>query len=240
MPEALYLDHLRAIEPYEFDAIGRKLFANECASKKEYLVWWSPREDFANFGIGHFIWFPPGKKFPFIEQFPELVVFYLEKREPVPQIVNIHKLTGLPWNSKEELDADPRKQEITDWLASTTGIQAAFIIFKAMDSLKSIVEKEPGSLNKLNGLCQSSRGRYAVIDYLNFKGTGLDPAERLRGEGWGLLQVLEAIRKPDVESFIDAAAQVLKRRVINYTDEQNDLKFIDGWLKRLETYRTAL
>lgn len=238
MAEYRFIEYLRSIEPYEFIEFGAKMFANECASKKEYLVWWSPKEDFANFGIGHFIWFPAGKKFPFIEQFPELVGFYLEKNEPIPPVINMYKLTGLPWSSKAELDSDSRKQEVIDWLASTTGIQAAFIIFKAMDSLKEIAANNPEVLYMLNELCETSRGRYAVVDYLNFKGTGLDPKERIRGEGWGLLQVLEILKRPDVDNFIDAAAEVLKRRVINYTDEQNDLKFIDGWLKRLETYRS--
>ncbi|HXK50846.1 MAG TPA: hypothetical protein PKW56_10315 [Clostridiales bacterium] len=238
MAEHKYLTYLRSILPDEFREIGAKMFANECASKKEYLVWWSPREGFANFGIGHFIWFPPGKTFPFVQQFPELIGFYLEKREHIPQVIDMNKLTGLPWNSKEELDSDPRKAEIIDWLASTTFVQAAFIIFKAMDSLKEIAEANPGIVYALNELCETQRGRYAVVDYLNFKGTGLDHKERLKGEGWGLVQVLEKLERPDVDSFIEAAAEVLKRRVINYTEEQNDLTFIDGWLKRLETYRT--
>ena len=29
-----------------------------------------------------------------------------------------------------------------------------------------------------------------MIDYVNFKGDGLKPTERYKGEGWGLLQVL--------------------------------------------------
>jgi hypothetical protein len=238
MTEHEYVLNFRAITSDEFRDIGIKLFANECGSKKEYLVWWSPREDFANFGIGHFIWFPPGKKFPFLEQFPELIGFFLEKHEPVPQVINMYKLTGCPWNSREELDSDPRKPALIEWLASTMNIQAAFIIFKAMDSLKEIVGASPDALHLINGLSRSPRGRFAVIDYLNFKGTGLDPVEQIRGQGWGLLQLLEILKSPETDSFIESASEVLKRRVINYTDEQNDLKFIDGWLKRLETYRT--
>ncbi len=38
-------------------------------------------------------------------------------------------------------------------------------------------------------------GLYALVDYVNFKGEGTLPSERYRGEGWGLLQVLEEMRK---------------------------------------------
>jgi hypothetical protein len=234
--ELKFLESLRAIDTYEFFEIGNKLFANECASKKEYLVWWSPRENFANFGIGHFIWLPAGSRLPFSEQFPELIGFYLDKNEPIPQVIDMYKMTGLPWKNKNDLDSDPRKPGIIDWLASTVNIQAAFIIFKAMDSLKLIAAESPEVIYKLNELCISPSGRYCVIDYLNFKGTGLDPEERLKGQGWGLLQVLEMLERPDNESFAKAAALVLTNRVDNYTDKQNDLKFLDGWLKRLESY----
>lgn len=236
MADLKFLDSLRAIDTYEFSEIGRKLFANECGSKKEYLVWWSPKENFANFGIGHFIWLPAGSRLPFSEQFPELVGFYLEKNEPIPQVIDMYKLTGLPWRNKKDLDSDPRKPGIIDWLASSVNIQAAFIIFKAMGSLRLIAEENPAVINKLNELCVGPAGRYCVIDYLNFKGTGLDPEERLKGQGWGLLQVLEILERPDTKNFAKAAAQILTRRVDNYTDNVNDLKFLDGWLKRLETY----
>jgi hypothetical protein len=232
-----FMDNFRSITADEFRQMGVKFFANECGSQKRYLVWWSPKEDFANFGIGHFIWLPAGRKLPFVEQFPELIAFYLEKREPVPEFINRHKFTGCPWNNREELDGDPMKDEIIEWLASTTYIQAGFIIFKAMDSIRDILESNPEVETQFRELSKTREGRFAVVDYLNFKGTGLDPKERLKDEGWGLLQVLEGMKRPDLESFVTSASEVLIRRVNNYTDDWNDLSFLDGWIKRVEGYR---
>lgn len=232
-----FMDNFRSITADEFRQMGVKFFANECGSQKRYLVYWSPKEDFANFGIGHFIWLPAGRKLPFVEQFPELIAFYLEKRESVPEYINRHKFTGCPWNNREELDGDPMKDEIIEWLASTTYIQAGFIIFKAMDSIRDILESNPELETQFRELSKTREGRFAVVDYLNFKGTGLDPKERLKDEGWGLLQVLEGMKRPDLESFVTSASEVLIRRVNNYTDDWNDLSFLDGWIKRVEGYR---
>jgi len=237
MPEYELMNNFRSVTPGEFHDIGLRLFANECASKKEYLVWWSPKEDFANFGIGHFIWFPAGVRLPFVEQFPELVQFYITKREYVPELILRFKDSGCPWKIREQLDTDPQKPEIIEWVHSTMNVQAAFIIFKAMDSIIEILGFYPGVLPALEALSQTPQGRFAVIDYLNFKGTGLNPIEQLKGEGWGLLQVLQGMKTPDLESFIVSASEVLTRRVNNYTHERNDLTFLNGWLKRVEGYR---
>ena len=232
-----FMDNFRSITADEFRQMGVKFFANECGSQKRYLVYWSPKEDFANFGIGHFIWLKAGSRLPFVEQFPELIAFYLEKNEPIPEFINRHKFTGCPWNNRDELDGDPVKDMIIDWLASTTYIQAGFIIFKAMDSINEILELNPHIITAVKELSKTPQGRFAVVDYLNFKGTGLDPAERLKGEGWGLLHVLEGMKLPDLDSFVTSAKEVLTRRVNNYTDERNDLSFLDGWIKRVEGYR---
>ncbi|MBU4485613.1 MAG: hypothetical protein KKD38_01670 [Candidatus Delongbacteria bacterium] len=236
MTEREFMNNFRTITADEFRLIGIKLFSNECASKKEYLVWWSPKEEFPALGIGHFIWLPAGKKFPFVEQFPELIAFYLKKREPVPEFILRHKFTGCAWKNREELDSDPQKPAFIEWLYSTMNVQAVFIIFKAMDSINEILDFNPQAKNALNALSLTPEGRFAVVDYLNFKGTGLDKEEQIKDEGWGLLQVLEGMKKHDLENFIISASETLTRRVNNYTDERNDLSFLKGWLKRLESY----
>ena len=43
----------------------------------------------------------------------------------------------------------------------------------------------------LNGSPATSRGTFALVDYVNFKGEGTKETERYRNEGWELLQVLE-------------------------------------------------
>jgi len=80
---------------------------------------------------------------------------------------------------------------------------------------------------------------YALVDYVNFKGEGTAPAERYRGEGWGLLQVLDAMAdRPEaaLAAFADAAAAVLARRVALAPAERRETRWLGGWLTRVATY----
>ena len=81
-------------------------------------------------------------------------------------------------------------------------------------------------------------GLYALMDYVNFKGEGVSPAERYRGQGWGLLQVLETMPAAGLplSGFAKAADQVLTRRVSNSPPARNEAKWLPGWRNRLETY----
>jgi hypothetical protein len=81
-------------------------------------------------------------------------------------------------------------------------------------------------------------GPYALMDYVNFKGEGVSPTERYRGEGWGLLQVLETMPEngPALPGFVKAADQVLTRRVENSPPGRGEAKWLPGWRNRLTTY----
>ena len=77
---------------------------------------------------------------------------------------------------------------------------------------------------------------------MNFKGEGTAPTERYRGVGWGLLQVLEAMADEPGEAraaFADAAGAVLTRRVALAPPERGETRWLEGWLQRLATYRSA-
>ena len=50
-------------------------------------------------------------------------------------------------------------------------------------------ENQRTKLEQLASL-QPPYGQYALIDYLHFKGSGLNSAERYLGIGWGLKQVI--------------------------------------------------
>ena len=79
-------------------------------------------------------------------------------------------------------------------------------------------------------------GVYAMLDYVNFKGEGLDPKESYHGRYWGLLQVLESMdnqAQSPAHQFADAAKLVLKRRIKMAPQERG---WLAGWNKRLETY----
>jgi hypothetical protein len=78
---------------------------------------------------------------------------------------------------------------------------------------------------------------YPLVDYVNFKGEGTSPTERYRGQGWGLLQILETMNEgPALEEFRVAAAQVLTRRVHNAPPERHEERWLAGWLSRVRTY----
>ena len=76
------------------------------------------------------------------------------------------------------------------------------------------------------------------MDYVNFKGEGVNPAERYSGQGWGLLQVLEAMPATGgpLDGFVKAADQVLTRRVANSPRARDESKWLPGWRSRLQTY----
>ncbi|MEE3116481.1 MAG: hypothetical protein VX339_00125, partial [Pseudomonadota bacterium] len=94
----------------------------------------------------------------------------------------------------------------------------------------------------LKALAATPGGIYALMDYVNFKGEGLSRMERYKGQGWGLLQVLLAMEadtagEPALDRFREAAATVLKRRAANAENPIERERWLEGWLKRLESYR---
>jgi len=91
-------------------------------------------------------------------------------------------------------------------------------------------------------LCQSLAGKFALLDYVNFKGEGLNPLERYQGIGWGLLQVLLEMRQVAdddvVKEFSLAAERVLRRRVDLSPHRRNEKLWLNGWVLRVKKYVT--
>jgi hypothetical protein len=82
-------------------------------------------------------------------------------------------------------------------------------------------------------------GPFALVDYVNFKGEGTLESERYKGEGWGLLQVLEAMREgPALVEFQRAAESLLSRRVKNSPPgrRRGESRWLPGWKNRIRTY----
>src|SRR5438105_5848637 len=125
----LSLQPLRAADDFsqaELARIGRKVWLNECNGSVVGLTSWNEGEDFASLGIGHFIWYPKGRRGPFEESFPKLLRF-LEARgiKPPAWIANAE---ACPWNSRAEFQRDSRSSRMTElraFLASTVPLQAA-------------------------------------------------------------------------------------------------------------------
>ncbi len=219
------------ITPQESAQIGNQIYVNECSGKKEKLVWWNEGEDFASLGIGHFIWYPKEKKGPFEETFPLLLTFLKGQGVDLPDW-----LKSCPWDSKQEFLNDTKRLELQTFLSKTIPLQAAFIVQR----FEQAVPKFPPTLiKKMESVGQTAQGKYALIDFLNFKGEGTAETERYCGQGWGLKQVLEEM--PDhaqdpLLAFSETAKKILKRRVQNAPQERREERWLPGWLARIDTY----
>jgi hypothetical protein len=230
--------------------IGQKIWQNEARGNAAWLTWWNKGEDFASMGIGHFIWYPNGVNGVFFEMFPQFLQYAQDHGAKVPSW--LRGGPACPWNTREAfMDAQysPRMIELRKFLASTVDLQTQFIIKDLNQAIPSILATVTGKQREhveeqLEIMLATQGGNYAVIDYTNFKGLGIYPKERYKGQGWGLLQVLEKMQAKSsgpaaLQAFTDAAQAVLQQRVANAPVEHRETRWLPGWLNRVETYRYA-
>jgi hypothetical protein len=228
--------------------IGRKIWQNECGGSISGLTSWNEGEDFASLGIGHFIWYPEGRRGPFEESFPKLIEFISADRADIPGW--LQRSTFCPWNSRAEFfRAENSRQmiELREFLIRTIGLQAEYMVARLQSSLTKMLDQaEPGDRDKVRQqfarVASTAQGCYALVDYVNFKGEGTLQTERYRDQGWGLLQVLQEMRgtsegRTAVAEFSRAATVVLQRRVRNSPSQRKEARWLPGWLNRVNTYR---
>ncbi len=234
--------------------IAQKVWQNEGAGLDKYLVHWNDGEDFASVGIGHFIWFSKGHTERFREVFPMVVAYMEQKKVDMPSW--LHAKTPLPWNSKmafytAKKSHSKKYRELFMFLKKTMSYQAEFMAQRLSQALPQMLEsiEEPqkkivikkrfdevmynkdGSINE--------RGLYVLLDYTNFKGEGTLKSERYKGQGWGLLQVLEHIDPKEVnkqKAFAQSASRMLSRRIKNSPPSRGEERWRKGWNVRLNTY----
>lgn len=223
------------------EKIGRRLWQNECGGTVSGLTSWNSGENFASLGIGHFIWYPIGQRGPFEESFPPLLVYLKESGVTLPAW--LAESRGCPWPDRAAFLAglhSARLQELRTILANTVPQQARFAANRLEAALpKMLAEVSPAETAKVkqNFYRVAATSVYPLVDYVNFKGEGTSPTERYRGQGWGLLQVLESMNEgPALEEFRLAAGQVLTRRVHNSPPERHEERWLPGWLSRVRTY----
>ena len=82
--------------------IGKKIWQNECNGTISGLTSWNQGEDFASLGIGHFIWYPKGRRGPFEESFPKVVNFISKRGAKLPTLLLRGSEQPCPWNSLAE------------------------------------------------------------------------------------------------------------------------------------------
>jgi hypothetical protein len=243
LPVLLPLATLSPIAPADLERIGRRVWQNEAAGQVSGLTSWNTGEAFASLGIGHFIWYPAGPKGPFEESFPKLTQFLEQKGVRLPPWLK----PGMPcpWADRAAFLKDeqsPQLRELRELLRSTVSQQSQFLAERLEKALPSILETvsaaERVSLQKsFDRLAATPQGRFALIDYVNFKGEGIKATERYQLKGWGLLQVLQ-LMPPNgtVHDFSQAAASVLRRRVQNAPPERREERWLPGWINRVQDY----
>jgi hypothetical protein len=237
LPQSIELSHSQA------ERIGRRLWQNESGATIAGLTAWNYGEDFASLGIGHFIWYPVGKRGPFEESFPPLVRYLVSQGAPVPTW--LAQADACPWSSRAQFLSDqqsPRMKELRALLVGTIGLQARFAALRLERALPKMLESAPaGERERVREnfarMASEPGGLYALVDYVNFKGEGTLETERYNGEGWGLLQVLEQMGQgPARAEFARAADKVLSRRVANSPAARGEKRWLPGWKNRVRTY----
>lgn len=234
-----------ALSPAQAQKIGRKLWQNECAGTVEGLTSWNKGEDFPSLGIGHFIWYPAGVRQTFEESFPAMID-YLRRRGAKPPAW-LARTQACPWPTRAAFLAEkdgPRLRELRRFLSETVGLQAEFAAHRARQALPKVLaaapKRERAALQrKYDAVATTPQGLYALVDYVNFKGEGINVNERYRGHGWGLLQVLQEMRPVEpgpraAAEFAAAAERVLGRRIANAPRPEGQWRA--GWFNRCRGY----
>ena len=228
----------------EADRIGQKIWRNECAGTRDGLTAWNMGENFPSLGIGHFIWYPQGRRGPFKESFPALKDYLQAQGVKLPDWLASAK--ACPWPDRTKFMADlrsKRMEELRSLLASTVGWQARFAALRLEGALPQMLAAAPASEREkirrnFYRVANATGGIYPLMDYVNFKGEGTSPTESYQGEGWGLLQVLAGMSETGSPpaAFSRSADRVLTRRVELSPPGRGEKRWLPGWRNRVATY----
>jgi hypothetical protein len=239
-----------SISAAELRLIADKIFQNEGGGNPDNLVHWNEGEDFASLGVGHFTWYPAGRAARFGNTFPGLLTHLEANGADLPQWLQQARYRGAPWQTKTQLmqaKYTPEVQELKNFLYQTRLLQAAYIVERARQAMPKLVNAASAPARQrvaqnLNAVANTPGGWYVLVDYINFKGEGLNQQGGYNGQNWGLLQVLESMQPcepgaPALHEFANAAQAVLERRVRNSPPDRNEARWLAGWSNRINTYR---
>ena len=232
----------------EKERIGNKVWRNESGGTIEGLTAWNKGEEFPSLGIGHFIWMPKGVDLPFGDSFPEMVQFLRDNGAKPPAWLKEHE--PCPWDTRQEFMRDFNGKKLTElrqFLKDTVPIQTDFLIQRLEKALPKILEKIDDLDLKAKVqerfyrvLNSGPPGVFALVDYVNFKGEGLELVPEYGNISWGMRQVLEQMKDTDnpVKDFSDSAKAVLTKRVENSPKHRHEEQWLKGWHNRVDRYVT--
>jgi hypothetical protein len=230
-------------------AIGRKIWKNECNGTVEGLTSWNNGEDFPSLGIGHFIWYVKGRPGPFDESFPKLIAYMKQRGVTMPRWLG--EADGSPWKTRAEFLAQknsPQMKELRNFLANTVSVQTGFIVQRlerALPKMKAATANEADRKrlhDNFYKVASHRNGVYALIDYVNFKGEGVKAEEKYKGQGWGLRDVLLEMKPTSggissVNEYSEAGKRVLQLRIANSPPARGESRWRAGWMNRCEGYK---
>ncbi len=228
--------------------IGEQIWFNETSKKSKRLIYWNTQEEFPSLGIGHFTWCPQGKKITHTQQFPALCKYFIENNITLPDwLQEALDNDGAPWETRDAFLQDTQhREDLLKLLLSTIEVQASFMVKQLEEQWPLILRSAPKEAKKkiaryFKIMRATSSGTYALVDYLNFKGSGLNPKESIKDTRWGLLQVIAAMpdgltKEKINKAFAESAEKKLRTRVKLAGPKSNLNQFLDGWLKRIRTY----
>lgn len=236
--------------------VGKRIWQNECEGTVAGLTSWNVGEEFPSLGIGHFIWYPVGYEGPFDESFPKWVAYMKSRGIEMPAWLEGQAEKGAPWPNRRRFEEEReslRMRELRTFLAGTVAEQAQFAARRlegALPKMTKGLDQEGAAYVEAQfyRVAEHPHGIYALMDYVNFKGEGIKESERYRGEGWGLLQVLQTMKGKQgeekggaaLDAFADAAIARLKLRVANSPPERGEVRWMKGWKNRCDTYRAGV
>jgi len=229
------------------EKIGLQIWQNEALGREDLLVFWNEKEAFPSLGIGHAIWLPEHHEVNYTQAFVLLCNYLKNCGVILPLWIQEALPKGAPWKNREEFYNDhERLKELRQLLVSTIDLQMLFMIERLEQTLPIIIKSLPKKHREkvrryVNFMLDCPEGTYALVDYLNFKGDGLNPAEKINGQGWGLWDVLLAMPndltpKNVVKAFSIIAAKKLLTRIENTAPDYAIIHFLEGWMKRISTY----
>jgi hypothetical protein len=242
--------NLLAMSPEIMQKIGGQIWQNEASGREDLLVFWNEKESFPSLGIGHNIWFPEGHEIKYTQGFPLLCDYLKKSGIQWPPWVEDALPKGAPWKNREEFYQDQERiTELRQLLVATIPLQTKFMYDHLIQKIPKLILEAPIAQREkitqhINLLLTSALGTYILVDYLNFKGDGLNQKEESNGQRWGLLSVLigmpENLTPDNVnKAFIVSAAKKLLMLIEHSAPDYRRVAFLPGWMNRLSTYNKS-
>jgi hypothetical protein len=229
--------------------IGVKIWFNESGGSVMGLTSWNQGENFASLGIGHFIWYPANGKSSGNDGFPRLLRYMETHGVSIPWWLRSNNGQYCPWHTRNEFLQAQYSQRMVDlrrFLQQTIPIQAEYMTHHLEEIFPDMLastppEERPYICQQFYTLARTPAGVYALVDFLNFKGSGIGNSARNYNHGTGLLQVLKGMRNAPagstpLQAYVWSAKNTLIRRVENQSPQTHAEKWVAGWFKRLNTY----